>query len=210
MNMMKLFAPVVASVAGYTSGFAREELILAAAVGGTLSTFGVVGALNLGWVGNSNDGTHIADALQTLESANLKFYPRYGVWPDEVSDGTPAGNVAVLVDSRADVKGTLRGRGFHPLIQADMDVGSGGITVRYRAAGGAAIGETALSDGGTYRYMVTLDHLTLAQARKVDEKIDGEFNPDTGRVRIAYSQDGKMADIKYYINARDMAANTPQ
>jgi hypothetical protein len=206
--MMRLLSPLIASVAGYTSGFAREELILAAAVGGTLSTFGVVGALNMGWVGNSNDGAHIADALQTLESANLKFYQRYGMWPDEVSDGTPAGNVAVLADSRADVKGALRGRGFHPLIQADMDVSGGSITVRYRAAGGAAIGETALSDGGTYRYMVTLDHLTLSQARKIDEKIDGEFNPDAGRVRVAYSPDGKQATIKYYINARDMAANT--
>jgi hypothetical protein len=131
------------------------------------------------------------------------------VWPDEVSNGTPTGNIAVLADSRADVKGALRGRGFHPLIQADMDITAQGITVRYRDAGGAAIGETALSDGGTYRYAVGLDHLTLTQARKIDEKIDGEFNPDKGRVRITYSPDGKEASIKYYINPRDVAANTP-
>ncbi|HEX2796479.1 MAG TPA: hypothetical protein VHN38_05290, partial [Immundisolibacter sp.] len=99
---------LLTAIAKSTAGFAREELILAAAVGGTLSTFGVVGAVNMGWVGSGGaSGAQIADSLKAIEAANLKFYQRYGAWPDEVSDGTPTGNVAVLADRRADVHGTL-------------------------------------------------------------------------------------------------------
>lgn len=195
---------LLATIAKSTAGFAREELILAAAVGGTLSTFGVVGAVNMGWVGSGGtSGVQIADSLKAIESANLKFYQRYGAWPDEVSDGTPTGNIAVLADIRADVHGTLRGRGFHPLIPADIDVTSSGMVVRYRNAGGAAIGQVVLPEGGTYRYMVSLSNLTLEQARKLDEKIDGEFDPDKGRVHINYDGTGKQASIKYYTNPRD-------
>jgi hypothetical protein len=200
------FIPPLLRAWRQAAGFAREEMILTIVVAGPLTTFGIMGAHSLGWIGTGHGGgAEMAQMVQEVEAANLKFEQEYGVWPDEASDGSPAGNVAVLMDRRAAVQGQLRGYGFHPLIHGDLDTTAEGLVVRHRLGDGGVVRQK-VQDGGTYRYAVTLNHLTLEQARHMDEAIDGRFNPEAGRLRISYK--GGEANVSYLANPRgsDIAA----
>lgn len=184
-----------------TAGFAREELVLGAMVLGGVGAFG--GLVAIPWSGILAGGTTEAVALyKQIEAANLKFYQDHGYWPHEATDGNPAANVVVLMDRKAATQAYLSQSGFRPLIQADMDVTETGQVVRHRYGAGGAVRQMAVQDGtdADFRYIISMDNLSKAEARELDEKVDGKFNPNAGRLQITYLGDKAIA--RYFANPR--------
>ena len=91
---------------------------------------------------------------------------------------------------------------YRPLITADVDVSAEERVVRHRYSHGGVVRQVALDDrdASGYRYVVTLDNLSMKDARELDELVDGTFDPEKGRLRITYVGDRAIA--RYLANPR--------
>lgn len=182
-----------------TLGFAREEILLGTVVLGGMGGLGTLAVHSTGmFTTHSQQALHM---LEQVESANLKFYQEYGYWPHEVTGGSPTANVAVLQDiSQASEVYLGKAKNARPLLDAALDTQDGREVVRATGTGGGIVRQAARDADSDFRYTITLDKMDMEDARKIDEKIDGTFDPEHGRVTITYV--GDTAIVSYKANPR--------
>lgn len=178
---------------------AKDELMLAGAVAVSLGSFGYMA---VPWSGFGVGPADKAMALyEQIEKGNQAYFEKYGLWPHEVTNNTPTENVAVLM-SRVPLAAEYRNsKIYQPVIMEGLlDTKGDSVVARHTYGQSGEVAQTALN-GGAYRYVVEFSNLTVDEAKALDEKIDGDFSPTGGRLRIV-ERDGAVV-AKYLANPRD-------
>lgn len=178
---------------------AKDELMLAAAVGVSLGSFGYL-AVPWDGIGGPGAAGQAAALYEQIEKANQAYFDRYGLWPHQATDNTPEQNAAVLMSRVPLASEYQNDRKYQPVMEGLLDTRDGSVVARHSYGQGGDITNTPLN-GGAYRYVVEFRNLTLDEARALDEKVDGGFGPTKGRLRIV-ERDGTVV-AKYLANPRD-------
>lgn len=179
-------------------GLAKDELLLLGAVSMSL---GSVGYVAIPWGTLTMGPSDKALALyEQIEHANQTYFDKYGVWPHEVTSGTPEANAVVVMSRKALTRPFAESAVYQPVMEGLVDVRADGLKARHTFGKGGVVTSVALN-GGAYRYVIAFDNLTIAEARDLDEAIDGEFNPAKDRVRLV-EEDG-VVTAKYLANPRN-------
>lgn len=183
------------------ANFAKDELLLAAAVSVSLGTVGYVAApwQGLGFGGASATDEAVA-LYRQIEDANQAYFDKYGLWPHEVTQNTPYANVAALMSRAPLVRPFAQDRMYQPVMDGLLDTANDGLHAKHTLGAGGAVGQIALN-GSDYRYVVTFENLSMDDAKALDAEIDGEFGPAKGRLRVVQAEDGTMT-AKYLANER--------
>lgn len=181
-------------------GLAKDELLLLGAVGMSLGSIGYV-AVPWGSIG-MGPTDHALALYEQIEKANQDYFDKYGVWPHEVTSGAPDANVVVLMSRKALTSEYARSAIYQPVMEGLIEARVDGLKARHTYGQGGTIAEIPLN-GGDYRYVVEFTNLTVAEARALDETVDGEFNPGKGRLRLV--EDDGVVTAKYLANPRNAA-----
>lgn len=181
---------------------AKDELLLASAVSVSLGTFGYFAVpWDMVGLGHNSPAAKAVAMYQQIEDANQKYFDTYGLWPNETTSNHPEANAAVLMTRTALAAPYVNDVKYQPVMKGLLDSRDDGMVARHAYGQGGVIRETALN-GGSYRFVVEFDNLTVDQAKALDEAVDGEFGPSKGRLRIVEQGEGKVV-AKYLANARD-------
>lgn len=178
----------------------KDELLLAGAV--TVS-LGTVGFVAVPWSGLGLGGSAADQAValyEQIEKANDAYFERYGMWPHEVTQNTPEANVVALMSRASLVRPFAQDRTYQPVMEGLLESTPDGLAARHTYGAGGTIGEVALN-GSEYRYVVTFDNLSVADAKALDDAVDGDFSPAKGRLRVVENGDGTVT-AKYLANPR--------
>lgn len=183
-------------------GIAFDELALASAVVASVGTFAVV---TVPWdTVFTSTPERIVQNATVIEQANLSFYERYRMWPHEVTNGNWANNMSVLVnqDSMKFPYSTMRS--FVRLLPEDRfqyDQNTSAVTHSF-GQGGRVLQRPIQAEGESYLEVIFED-VPLVEARNVDLKIDGIYDPEEGLVTIDFEDsliDTDTVTLRYRAN----------
>lgn len=182
------------------AGISTAEGVMAAAM---VSSVTIFGAVAVPWKEVSNtllvsEAEVTANQLVAIEEANQRFYDYYSYWPYQMTNGSPEHNAAALVTAEA-LKSPYRNMANFYVAYEDgvFDIQSRKVVLRHNMGEGGNVVQVP-SRSSKYHMEIKLDNVPYATAKKMDEKIDGAYTPDGGRVRLEF-HDG-VVDITYFAN----------
>lgn len=188
---------------GSNLGVAYDELALVSALVAGVGAFAMV---SMPWdkmgVGSGSPAQSMIDQLAIIETANLAFHDRYRLWPHEVTDGTPTRNISVLSDQTAMKFPYSAMRNFEQLLPTE-EFELSGKTLQHSIGQGGRVTQQAVSEAGERYIEVTFEDVPLITARKIDESIDGYYDPEIGRVSLSFQEsivDAETVDLHYRAN----------
>tara|TARA_R110000868_G_scaffold262401_2_gene521121 strand:- start:101355 stop:101963 length:609 start_codon:yes stop_codon:yes gene_type:complete len=189
--MRKLFKVIKSQ-----TGLAADEAILATAMVASLGAFVVV---NVPWEGMFNASSKMQEKLVTLEQANAEFYERHRMWPHQTTSGDWRMNVSALVSPRAMRYPYNSMTSFKNYI-SEMSKEYNANGVRHEYGVGGVVMQRPVSYQGAEYIEIILEGVPLADARKLDETIDGSYDPDAGRVYFVFDEAENVVDLHYRAN----------
>ena len=72
--------------------------------------------------------------------------------------------------------------------------------VRHDYGEGGSVMQRAVSYQGQDYIEVILEGVPLAEAKDLDTKIDGAYDPDNGRIYMIFSEESETVDLHYRAN----------
>ncbi|MFT7144997.1 MAG: hypothetical protein ACI8QY_001055 [bacterium] len=178
------------------TGLAVDEAILATAMVASLGAFVVV---NVPWQIMFSASTQMQEELTTLETANTEFYQRHRLWPHQTTSGDWRMNASALVSPKAMRYPYNSMTSFKNYI-SDMSKSYSANGVRHEYGIGGAVMQRPVSYKGHEYIEIILEGVPLADARKLDASIDGDYNPDAGRVYLVFDETENVVDLHYRAN----------
>ncbi len=178
-------------------GLAYDELILVVAM---VSSLGAFVAVSVPWdTVLKSSSAKVVDEFAAIELANRAFYDRYRLWPHETTTGEDTKNIAVLVNRDAMKFPYNTMRSFTSMLpEGTYEVSEGGDTILHTIGDGGRVTQREVN-GQDGRYLqITMENVSLVDARKIDESIDGIYDPDSGRVSVSYND--TTANVHYRAN----------
>lgn len=198
------------SMAGYT----LDQTILIVAVIAILVTI-IVGSMGWELLGRAG-GTKLASHLRQVETANGQFYSEHAMWPQDMTDGSGAANMLVLVADKNALTGdgvdpdTITLKNYLPSYEVEDSgvrhpFGNGGdvtqIVGTMPAAGTVEPGTTPQPGDQTY-LVIEYTNVPIAEATDADKSIDGKASGEdfatSGRIR--FDKSTSSTTVYYYGN----------
>mgnify|MGYP004017521585 CR=1 FL=1 len=187
------------------SGWAYDEMALAAAM---LSSVGAFGVVAVPWDVVLKSGTQqLMEQIEVVETANAAFYDRYRLWPHQVTNGDWSHNAAVLIDQSAMKFPYNTMRGYERLLPESQFKPAEGnaVSIQHNIGdGGRVLQRVARGQDGRTYLEVIFENVPLTEARKVDQQVDGRYDPQGGRVTFEFTDTIVRTDkvsLKYRANA---------
>lgn len=179
-------------------GLALDETILVMTMLSGFTGFVVV-ADPLGISGNDNITEKLSTDLQKIEMANYEFYRRYLSWPQETTNGDWNNNILVL-HSSASMKPYYKQQVYSSInfLPQYEKINSKTMALQHNIGEGGDISQHVIEYNGDKYLEVILKDVPYDIARDLDVKIDGEYNPNSGRVNIIF--DNEKVNIYYRAN----------
>ena len=177
-------------------GLATDEAILATIMVASLGAFVFV---NVPWNSMFSASNRIANSLEQIEIANAEFHSRHNMWPHQTTTGDWKMNVSALVSQKAMRYPYNTMISFKNYI-SEMAPKYSQNGVRHDFGQGGAVLQHPISIHGQEYIEVILENVPLDDARKLDIKMDGEYNPDTGRVTLQFDEKNELATVHYRAN----------
>lgn len=191
MKMRKLFKVVKSK-----TGLAADEAVLATAMVASLGAFLVV---NVPWGNMFSAADAIQEQLQVIEQANAEFHERHRLWPHQTTSGDWRMNVSALVSPKA-MRYPYNSMTSFKNYLSDISKGYNPNGVRHDYGEGGSVMQRAVSYQGQNYIEVILEGVPLAEAKSLDTKIDGSYDPDNGRVYMIFSEESDTVDLHYRAN----------
>ena len=124
------------------------------------------------------------------------------MWPYQVTSGQPTNNVAVLFDQTAMKFPYSAMRNYEQLLPTKK-FKIKQKTLQHTIDQGGAVSQQPVYNNGERYLEVTFENIPLVTARKIDEQIDGYYDPDYGRVSLSFRDsvvDAETVDVHYRAN----------
>lgn len=199
--------PNLKKMARSTAGYTIDQTILIVAVIAILITLVIA---SVGWdLLNRTGGTKLASHMRQLEDSNGTFYARMRQWPDDAlaANASAINNVAILSTTNngaalVPAGGTIDNKHNNLIPGFERDgttmqhgFGAGGDILQQRVNLGAIALSTSFTKGS---YMIIeFDDVPVSEAQEADEAVDGEADPDTGRLIIVDQTAGYTCGAAY-------------
>lgn len=179
-------------------GLALDEAVLVITM---LASFGTFMAVTVSWdavLGNKPKHIQLAGLLTEIQHANTEFHLRHRMWPHQATDGHWGNNAAALVTPSA-MRFPYRtmSNTFDNLLP-DFTVQSGSGMLQHTFGSGGNIMQRAVSHRGSEYMEIILQNVPFEIAQRLDEEIDGTYNPSSGRVSMVFSDN--RIDVHYRAN----------
>lgn len=189
------------------AGYTIDQTILIVAVIAILVTM-IIGSV--GWdLLTRAGGTKMQSHLVQFENAAGSFFSQYGLWPQDVTDGTPTANFNVLItpDAASDPDFTPGDR-FRNYLPA-YSVAAADETAQHPFGSGGDVTLTTgpMPGGGQDFIIFVLEDIPADEYKRAEEGIDGDFNPtdpyhSTGRLQaVENPEEARTVTMQYYANA---------
>lgn len=175
-------------------GLAMDEAILATVMA---TSFGVFVAVNVPWGDVFGTSTDIVEELQVIEKANAKFYASHSVWPHQTTDGDWKHNVAALVSPQAMRYPYNIMTAFKNYLP---EKNTNAAQLTHTLGNGGAIMQRPISYRNADYIEIIFESVPLADARKVDIKLDGAYDPEQGRVYFVFDENEGLVNLHYRAN----------
>lgn len=185
------------------AGIATDEAILASIMVASLGAFVFV---NVPWDSMFSTANRLVTNLESIETANNEFYERHRLWPHQTTTGDWRMNVNALVSPKA-MRYPYNNMVSFKNYLSEMSPKYTENGVRHDFGEGGSVLQRPISVHGKEYIEIILENVPLTDARKLDNKIDGEYNPDTGRVTLKFDEARETANVHYRanrINGRDV------
>lgn len=178
------------------TGLAADEAVLATAMVASLGAFLVV---NVPW-GNMFSGAEaMQEKLHMVEQANAEFHERHRLWPHQTTSGDWRMNISALVSPKAMRYPYNSMTSFKNYLD-DISKSYSPNGVRHEYGEGGHIMQRAVSYRGENYIEIILQGVPLAEAKGLDSKIDGKYDPDNGKVYMIFSEESETVDVHYRAN----------
>lgn len=174
-------------------GIAVNEAILATAM---VASFGVFVAVSVPWGSVVSTDLKVVDGFKAIEKANIAFFNEYHMWPHQMTDGNEVHNVSALVSPevlRYPYSVMTHFKNFLPEYKTNASV------VKHHIGSGGVISQKIVEYQGEPYMEVTFKDVPLRAARRIDEEMDGIYDPEVGKVYFTF-KDGTEVDIHYRAN----------
>ena len=193
---MKLFKKLFGSQAGV----AVDELILATTMVAGIGTF-TVAAMN--WDSFSVSSTSIVhdqmvSQLKQVEEANYNFYVTHRMWPHQTTDGDWANNASALVTPSV-MRYPYRAMTTFNNLLPNFTVRGRNYNLRHGFGKGGNVMQRPIKTAEGTFIEVIFENIPFEDAKKIDAKIDGKYNPTAGRVMLEFSENEKVS-LHYLAN----------
>lgn len=177
-------------------GLAADEAILASIMVASLGAFVFV---NVPWGSILSNSSRLAESLEQIEIANNEFHERHRMWPHQTTSGDWKMNVNALVSPKAMRYPYNTMSSFKNYIY-DLSPKFSENGVRHDFGEGGAILQRPISIHGDEYIEIILEQVPVEDARTIDKKIDGEYNPQKGRVTLRFNDLKETASVHYRAN----------
>jgi hypothetical protein len=178
------------------TGLAADEAVLATAMVASLGAFLVV---NIPWGNMFSASEAMKEKLQMVEQANAEFHERHRLWPHQTTSGDWRMNVSALVSPKAMRYPYNSMTSFKNYLD-DISKSYSPNGVRHDYGEGGHIMQRAVSYQGKEYIEIILQGVPLVEAKGLDTKIDGEYDPDNGKVYMIFSEESEVVDLHYRAN----------
>ncbi len=171
------------------AGIATDEMILAAAM---VTSFGVFSYVAVPWDSLlQSTAVRMVDQFTQIEEANSEFYGMYRMWPHQMTNGNWANNASALSTKQALTFPYNNMSTFTAALpDSAYEVSREGVSLRHDfGAGGRIMQRPVTLPGGGGYIEVIFEDVPFSEARKVDEVIDGAYDPDNGRLTMGFEND---------------------
>lgn len=177
-------------------GIAASEALLAAAM---VASFGVFVVASVPWSDVLGRGESVVvEGFEAIEKANYAFFNEYRMWPHQLTDGEETKNITALLSPeslRYPYSMRTHFKNFLPKFNSNATV------LKHNLGEGGVITQKPVRVDGGFFMEITYENVPLRVARRIDEKIDGFYDPDHGRVYFSFKDDGSMnVNIHYIAN----------
>ena len=177
-------------------GLGVDEAILSIAM---VTSLGAFVAINVPWGNFFSASSQMQGELQQIETANREFYSRHQIWPHQTTNGDWKRNVSALVSTRAMRYPYNTMTSFKNLLP-DFKTDAKMAEVRHAFGKGGAIMQRPVSFQGKEYIEIILENVPISDARDLDEKIDGAYDPDNGQMYLVFDKDKITVDVHYRAN----------
>ena len=178
------------------TGLAADEAVLATAMVASLGAFLVV---NVPWGNMFSTAEAMQEQLEMVEQANAEFYQRHRLWPHQTTSGDWRMNVSALVSPEAMRYPYSSMTSFKNHI-GDITKKHDPNGVNHSYGTGGSIMQRAVSYQGQEYIEIILEGVPLAQAKSLDTRIDGAYDPDNGKVYMIFNEESESVDVHYRAN----------
>jgi len=168
-------------------GLALDEAILVMTMLSGFAGFVVV-TNPLDILGGSISPVELVSELHKIEQANYEFYRRHLSWPHETTNGGWTDNITVLQTPTV-MRSSYRNRhsvaNFLPSYERNSKTGG----LRHEWGDGGDISQHVVEHEGQSYLEIILENVPYDMAHDVDQKLDGKYDPNSGRVYIVFDDD---------------------
>lgn len=177
-------------------GLALDEAVLVMTMLSGFTGFIVVSS-PLDIFGKGVNTTELVSELQEIERANYEFYRSYLSWPHETTNGEWTDNITVLQTPKV-MRAYHRDRVHYTYnFLANHERGSTG-NIRHEWGDGGDISQHVIEHNGQKYLEIIMENVPYDVAHDIDEKLDGEYGPNSGRVYIIF--ENEKVNIHYRAN----------
>lgn len=189
---MRKFFKVIKS----QTGLAADEAVLATAMVASLGAFLVV---NVPWGNMFSAAEDMQEQIKIVEQANAEFYERHRLWPHQTTSGDWRMNVSALVSPKAMRYPYNSMTSFKNYLN-DISKAYNPNGVIHSYGEGGHIMQRPVSFKGEEYIEIIMQGVPLAEAKSLDTAIDGEYDPDNGKVYMIFSEETDTVDLHYRAN----------